>query len=284
VLRAAYSLESVQFAAPVADSKNTMWCRQCQQDVPAVASTGGKLCCTRCNTALQEPPPPTEDASKPAAEAAATGAPTATASDRPPRYDRWETEERLRHIGRVLHPHITRSGVRKPGRRRKRRIHQAHHEKAGWHHRAMKPAATPARNAPREPGLSLTVWLAISLGVMLLACGGILLGWSVLGHRGELWSLGLPIAVGGQVLLLFGLVLQLDRMWHHSRAAAAKLDDVDQQLNDLRSTTAMLGTTHSTPGLAFYSHMAGGASPQVLLADLKGQLDLLAMQMGKRDG
>lgn len=233
---------------------------------------------------MQEPSPVVADAvptSEPARKAAPD--PQANPDGRPPHYDRWETEERLRHIGRVLRPHFDKPRARAPNRRRKRRIHAAHSEKPGWHHERKSRVRTPVRKPPREAGLSLTVWTAISLGVMLLACGGILLGWSIMGHRGELWSLGLPIAVGGQVVLLFGLVLQLDRLWHHNRAATAKLDDVDQQLHELRSTTAMLGTTHSTPGLAFYSHMAGGASPQLLLADLKGQLDLLAIQIGKRE-
>lgn len=259
---------------------NTMWCKQCQQDVPGIASGDGKLHCTRCSAAMQAP-------GQPAANSSAAAPPPDEAAkprggDRPP-YDRWETEERLRHIGRVLHPHIRPSGMCKPSQQRKARIHPPHAKTFGLHRKERKRVPARVRKAPGDPGMALAVWAAISLGVMLLACGGILLGWSVLAHRTELWSMGFPIAVAGQVLLLFGLVFQLDRLWNHNRDAAAKLDDVDQQLHDLRSTTAMLGTTHSTPGIAFYSHMAGGASPQLLLADLKGQLDLLAMQMGKRE-
>jgi len=245
----------------------------------------------RCSALMLEPAQPTTDAAAPqnaeaVAEPATPGPKGATAA-RAPHYDRWETEERLRHIGRVLHPHIRPSGKDKskgkPGNRRKTRVHSAHPRPAGWHRQEKNRVPAKTRKRRRRSGMALSTWAAISLGVMLLACGGILLGWSVLKHREELWTLGLPIAVAGQVLLLLGLVFQLDRLWHNHRDAAAKLDNVDQQLHDLRSTTAMLGTTHSTPGLAFYSHMAGGASPQLLLADLKGQLDLLAVQIGKRD-
>jgi hypothetical protein len=209
--------------------------------------------------------------------------PAAAQTTDSPHYDRWESEERLRHIGRVLHPHIRSSAKGRTPRRHKARIHAPHTSAPGWHHNDKRRVPAKKRKGPGDSGTNLTVWAAISLGVMLLACGGILLGWSVLGHRDDLWGLGMPIAVAGQVVLLFGLVLQLDRLWHHHRDAAAKLADVDRKLHDLRSTTALLGTTHSAPGAAFYSHMAGGASPQLLLADLKGQLDLLAMQMQKLD-
>ncbi|HEY2148466.1 MAG TPA: hypothetical protein VGH32_11045, partial [Pirellulales bacterium] len=87
------------------------------------------------------------------------------------------------------------------------------------------------------------------------------------------------IALVGQFALLFGLIWQLDGLWQGNRDAADKLDDVDGRLDDLNKTAALLTTGHSSPAQAFYVHMAGGASPQLLLADLKGQLDLLAMQM-----
>jgi len=232
----------------------------------------------RMSSPVEEPAPAKPVADKRGQPAHGTSKPHTA---RPPAYDSWETEQRLRHIGRVLRPHIRPATKPAAEPKRKARVHAAHARTPGWHRKDRRQVPARVRQPSGDPGMAMVVWSAISLGVMLLACGGILLGWSVLGHRPELWSLGFPIAVAGQVILLFGLVIQLDRLWSHNRDAAAKLDAVDRQLHDLRSTTAMLGTTHSTPGIAFYSHMAGGASPQLLLADLKGQLDLLAMQMGK---
>jgi len=126
-------------------------------------------------------------------------------------------------------------------------------------------------------------WIALALGMTAFACGGMLLGWSLVAGRDELWTLGLPIALGGQIGLLVGLVLQLDRLWHDSRHAAAKLDDVDQQLHELRTATTLLGTSHTSPASAFYSHLSYGASPQLLLSDLKSQLDLLALRIAQRE-
>ena len=82
---------------------------------------------------------------------------------------------------------------------------------------------------------------------------------------------------------MVGLVLQLDRLWHDNHAAAAKLDNVDQQLHDLKATTTLLGTGQGPAASVFYSHFAGGAGPQLLLTDLKSQLDLLAMKIAQEE-
>jgi hypothetical protein len=79
--------------------------------------------------------------------------------------------------------------------------------------------------------------------------------------------------------LLLGLVLQMDSLWQANRRTTETLDQVDHRLQEINHTTTMLGTTHSAPAQSFYAHMAAGANPQMLLADLKGQLDLLAVRM-----
>jgi hypothetical protein len=119
------------------------------------------------------------------------------------------------------------------------------------------------------------------LGLIGFLCGGVLLAWSYVAGRDELWSLGMPIAVAGQAGLLLGLVLQLERIWQGNRLAAHKLEQVDEQLHDLKQTTALLGATHTSAAQAFYAHFSQGAHPQLLLADLKGQLDLLALKMSE---
>jgi len=58
---------------------------------------------------------------------------------------------------------------------------------------------------------------------------------------------------------------------------------VDEQLHELKTTTTLLGTGNNSPSGAFYSHLVGGAGPQLLLSDLKGQLDLLALKIMQQD-
>lgn len=153
---------------------------------------------------------------------------------------------------------------------------------------SMLPAARlPAvedrpQPAARAAGTTWWAWSMVALGTTALSCGAALLGWSYLQERPELWSLGLTAAVLGQVALFVGMVVQLDRLWGENREAQHQLQAVHAQLGDLSQTARMLGTVHSSASQAFYSHLAEGASPDLLLADLKGQLDLLALRLAQR--
>ena len=97
----------------------------------------------------------------------------------------------------------------------------------------------------------------------------------------DLWNLGVPITLGGQCVLVLGLVFQLDRLWQTDSDSLSKLSEVDQRLDALAHTTTLLETNHTSPSQAFYAHLAQEASPRMLLADVKSQLDLLAIRMGR---
>jgi hypothetical protein len=269
-----------------------MWCSQCRQDVPAQASPKeGKFCCPRCGGGLgietadrAAKRTPTDGGPSAKARAAAAAQRADDASD----YDAWEFDEQLRHIEHVLgtnEEHKNRAAA--ACRRELTRLDRPHAAVPAWHApTAPKPAKRRDAAAAESPAdgraASFFVWLALSLGTMAFACGGILLGWSLFTGRTDLWNMGLPVALGGQIALLVGLLLNLDRLWHDNRRAAAKLDVVDEQLHELQTTTAMLGSGQGSPA-AFYSHLAGGANPQLLLTDLKSQLDLLAMKISVQE-
>ncbi len=251
--------------------------------------------CPRCRGHLRSQLP--DETTRSAAESngeqpdaqAAVAHTTATPSPRP-NPNSWAWDEELRELQRAIDRN----------RSEKQQTAAYHEEKArldlpasgsqsvpAWHvpmaqkRRANRklPVSKPSAVQPATRGTGV-VWAALSLGTMALVCGGILLGWSTFSGRQELWSIGLPIALFGQIGLVVGLILQLERMWNDSRRSAEKLETVDRQLVELKNTTAMLGTTHSGPSTAFYSHLVDGASPQILLTDLKSQLDLLAIKMG----
>lgn len=270
--------EPLQFNARVADSRNAMWCFQCRQDVPAQPSpTSGELCCPRCSAELRREAAGVESAKAAAPEAAPPGDSAGC------RFDSWECDEQLRHIQRRLHA----GRDKQTGAQMQREIARfdpPHLAPSSWHAPKALPKPRQRKDRRRKPAAKPTgslVWTALSVGTMVLVCGAILLLWAVLSDRGELWAIGLPTAIVGQVVLLVGLVLQIDRLWRDNRTAAAKLDRVDVQLHELRTTTTLMGTSGASPGSAFYAHMAGGASPHLLLNDLKGQLDLLAMRLSR---
>ena len=122
--------------------------------------------------------------------------------------------------------------------------------------------------------------MTLLLGTTGFVAGLALMGWSMNAERPDLWAIGAPIILAGQIVLILGLVLQLDRSWRDSRWAAAKLETVDEQLHDLKTTTTLLGAGHGPSG-KFYAHWAGGAGAEVLLGDLKSQLDLLAVKLSE---
>lgn len=195
----------------------------------------------------------------------------------------WELEPKVRAAERLL------KGLRQTAPAAPvTAIHSAHTQVPAWHAPAIQTAPIESiRNrqqpaaAPAEKSGTLA-WTCLSLGVMALACGGVLIGWSLLDSRDDLWSLGMPLAVVGQGGLVIGLLLQLEGLWRTSQKTEETLTQLDGKLHDLAHTTTMLGTTRSTPAQSFYVHMAEGASPHLLLADLKGQLDLLAERLARK--
>ncbi|MEX0978130.1 MAG: hypothetical protein WDZ48_04730, partial [Pirellulales bacterium] len=147
--------------------------------------------------------------------------------------------------------------------------------------RAHKPKRRTSADGPagRTPSFTNS---ALLLGLTATVGGLAVLGWSVIESRGDLWNIGLSSTVAGGVVFLLGLVLQLERIWHNSRLAVHKLRQIDAHLQDLERTTASLGVTHGSASQTFYSHMAEQAHPHLMLADLKGQIDLLARNFAGR--
>jgi hypothetical protein len=213
----------------------------------------------------------------------------------------WDAEAELRRIERKLrdslrqrkeenttadrqlrldsaHPEVRPAKREKPMRPKAKKI-----EMKGRTLRADIPKAKKTVVAKSSALLAFLTWSVIFLGITALFTGGISIGYSMYGDRPELWNFGLPFVIGGQIALLVGLVMQLDRLWRDNRAAAAKLDEVDEELHDLKSTASLLGAAHRSNSGSFYAHYAGGANAQLLLTDLKSQLDLLAIKIAEEE-
>lgn len=260
-----------------------MWCKNCRQDVPAVAAADrGGVRCSRCGGSLRQPEPVAVTVHTAGLEAGdesdfESKRPAPVSQEPDSDFDDWALDIELQRMQRLvsasLNPgespppalpplpltHSTASGSGNT-------IDLASHAVAG-------NSIGPARRS------SITVWVLLGSGIMAFVCGAVLLAWSLVADRGELWTLGMPICLAGQLGLLLALVFQLTRLWDDNRRTAIQLASVNERLTDLKQTASLLATGNGTPGQSFYAHMAGGASPQTLVADLKGQLDLLAVQM-----
>lgn len=263
-----------------------MWCRHCQQDVPAVARRAeGRVQCARCQRPLASP---------------AFAAPVNDAGVRidggekpqePVAVEPWTTREligpedqqRLRQIGRQLRTGRGHAVGAQPGRQRLR------FDNPGAASSSQPTPASPTQRpvvhnpmpAPMAPSKSsqATAWVAALLGAMTLGAGIGLLGWSLLGERPDLWSWGLGATLTGQGLMIVGLVQLLASLWTAGRDATGRLITLHYEIRRLQRTADSLAGMRTATPTAFYADLSRGSSPQVLLSNLKGQIDDLTTRL-----
>ena len=228
-----------------------MWCDSCQR-ASGPASSADPTRCARCGKLLAE---------------AVTGVKNITRLTLPE--DDWKLEADIRSVHRLV-----------DNLRGKKRFDP--HSSLAEPHRARAAPAERTSEHAAAPKSNLAAWAILSIGLATFACGAVLLGWAYAAGREDLWPIGMPLTLVGQAGLILGLVLQLDGLWQSSRQTQQTLVTLDDELARVRQATTLLSTSHSGPAQSFYAHMAEGATPQLLLADLKGQLDLLAQQMDKK--
>ncbi|MEN1681959.1 MAG: hypothetical protein AAGJ46_20445 [Planctomycetota bacterium] len=248
-----------------------MWCRHCQQDTPAVAQ-GSKdvVRCARC----QQPTGEQAGGVRVDAAEAAASAPWTVSELLGP-----ADEERLQSIERQLRScRGLSAGQSSP--------------KPSW--RFDRPEATlptaepsPRRNAAAPPSApratsrssQLAAWLIALAGALMLGGGISLMGWSLFGGRPVLWNWGVGASLAGQGLMIVGLVQLLANLWTAGREATGRLITLHYEIRRLQRTAdGLAGLRTATPS-AFYADLSRGASPQVLMANLKGQLDAMSARV-----
>lgn len=195
----------------------------------------------------------------------------------------WAMEAELRGVQRLLGSLKSRAPIATESVS----LHPPQRSPAAWHagHAKQAPETDnfgPEQGIAKQPRGHAAAWTILSLGLAVFACGAMLLAWSLIGQREDLWPVGMPLALIGQAGLVLGLILQLDGLWNSSRKTEQALSELDGELKTVRHATTLLSTSHSGGAQSFYLHLAEGASPQLLLADLKGQMDLLAQQMARQ--
>jgi hypothetical protein len=195
-----------------------MWCSTCQQDVPGLGSPGsaGELRCGKCGANLV-PSEPSKPATRMSADTVSAKA--ATFGDNaalkellqcpPLPEDDWTLEAELRGVQRLL----SSLKSRQPEAGESATFHLSQAALPGWH---ALSAAEPdlAEESPdsssQQPRSNRAAWTILSLSLAVFACGAVLLAWSLLGQREDLWPIGLPLALIGQAGMIMGLVLQID--------------------------------------------------------------------------
>jgi hypothetical protein len=248
------------------------------------------MVCARCQRPLRVKKPPhaaaiCDDGLALDEPAAATAAATL------PRVDDWAVRQRLRYLDRELRrPRAAVGAGAVPSNfpQGPRRFDPPQFSLEELAQTAVVNFTPPADYAStraaarsrRSSSGQIVAWLTVFAGALILAGGIGLVAWSLSTRQMLYWNLAIGLTLGGQGLLIFGLVLAVSRLWRNSRYASGKLQDVHTRLGQLQNTADALTATRSGGAPAFYADLVRGASPQVMLANLKGQIDQLATRIG----
>lgn len=267
-----------------------MWCSTCQQETPGtVHSASARIVCSRCQQPMQNRKP--TNSARICDEGLALDDPTiaatsASAKTAQFRADDWAARQRVRTVARELRRPNPVTAI-SPNRIASelgrfdppQDLFGQNAPTAGL--TTVGPPITPSAIPQRQNagGSQMVAWLIAILGVLTLAGGVGLIAWSLSSGDLRHWNLALGLAMGGQGTLILGLVLLISRLWRASRHAAAKLQEVHTRLGQLQHTSETLAATRAGGAPAFYADLVRGASPQVLLANLKGQVDQLATRV-----
>lgn len=73
----------------------------------------------------------------------------------------------------------------------------------------MQPELDEVESESSAEGSSLG-WLVLGVGLCATAFGGVLSGWSWATERIDLWNIGFPVLIVGQISVLLGIVIELD--------------------------------------------------------------------------
>ena len=268
----------------------TMWCSTCHQDVPGVANPATRrLVCSRCQCPLTDSQP---SGKSPICEGGIALDETeivAKAAVAPPfRTDEWAARRHARELDRKLRPTLsTRTAIAAATPHSARRFDPPQNLFDQFEHATTPSISAPVQHSAasvnarsRTAGGQLFAWFVVFVSTIALAAGIGLISWSLTNEQMIYWNLALSLALGGQGGLIFGLVLVVSRLWRNSRCATLRLQEVHARLGELQHTADALTAMRSGGAPAFYAELVRGASPQMLLTNLKGQLDQLATRLG----
>lgn len=258
-----------------------MWCSHCQQDVPAVArSAAGPLVCPRCDVHLEA------DISHSCTQPADTGVSLDSVECEidltPPinLLEREETRRNLRRIGRHLRtayrhdpgfaatppPRWGVEALAAPTDSEQLRLVKRRHLSA-------------VRDDSSPTIVSRMIGLLLVLGVAGFAGGAALLAWAAAFQLPGPWQWGMTATIAAEGALILGLTWMAGRLWRNSRRINQQLAGVEGQLHDVEQLAGSIVGNRMSSSQYYYDHFNQGASSQMLLANLRGQVDQLASRI-----
>ncbi|QDU87453.1 hypothetical protein Pla175_08150 [Pirellulimonas nuda] len=254
-----------------------MWCRHCQQDVPAVAAaTRGDVQCARCRR-------PLTIASDAGIALDDSGAALRSAASLVESDAVLNEQARLQRAIRRARSAVAPA----PTGPRTLRFDLPHDGSVA----ALAGPPTPAPTATiqatrpsRDRFAQFVAWTLAVAGAAALGAGLGMMLWCLLrGQEGAwqsgLWNAGLAATLGGQGLMIIGLVQMLASMWQTTRASANKLADLHRDLRRVERTADAISGDRNATAAGFFAALAADASPDTMLATLRAQVHVLSNRL-----
>jgi hypothetical protein len=144
---------------------------------------------------------------------------------------------------------------------------------------AEPETSDPVMPGPTQPN-GTWPWVILAFGLGVFVCGAALMGLSLAKGSTQLWQLGLPMVLGGQLAVLFVVIWQLDVVWLSNLATFVALHSVDEQLRQLQVRASHPGA-NPRDSKTFSRHLAEDVSPHSLLKGLREQIDAISAQLAK---
>lgn len=215
-----------------------MWCRHCQQDVPAARGLSGPSSCARCCAKLETPYQPLELAAiadcgvsleefdRPTSEVASARPSIAAGTDD------------LRRLQRMLRPPVQGElRLSLPLGPAPAVLSEMPNSIKLFAPSISPESFAPLRTAAKpRPRSAWGVSLLLAIGFATFACGvGLLVASNLLVHA-VAWRWGFAMTIAGEGLLISGLAAMAVRLWRNSRRINSQLDFIDRRLGDVQAS------------------------------------------------
>lgn len=253
-----------------------MWCRTCQQDVPGVKSGQPvRIHCPRCKSVIWSADKGREDPEKPKANDASSSTDQVWLCSEPTPQPLapplvWQRAQWLEDVERAKRLVALPTAV--PDRERTERTTA----------RAASTSPASPKETTAMSSTSESKWVATArrglaaAGLAIGVFGGGLIGHVVWMGQSTLLPLGLICSLTGFAFTWLGLVAECDSLHDRDRQASEEVHQLQRRLSSGPLVEAFRGSglRHIDAG-----HAGTDASPHVLLADLRRQLDAIAAQL-----
>ena len=131
--------------------------------------------------------------------------------------------------------------------------------------------------------LSAVGWFCVSLGLLGHFVSAIVMGWSLRSGSANSWLAGTVVFLASQLLLLIGLLFHLDCIWQRQRSADSSLRQLTGQISGLQEVVQRLVSSEQSPKFYEVTGSPDETDPKTLSVVWREQWESLPQCSRERD-